>query len=75
MIDALSFVVELQQELLGRKERQAAELMEVFLVVRHHHVASGSQSTLVLQHVLKVLDRVIQGDIQLGCIARKNGDR
>ena len=50
------FVVELQQEILGRKKRQTAELVEVFLVIRYHYVAASSQGTLVLQHVLEVLD-------------------
>ena len=51
----LFFVIELQQEFLGGEKGQMAELVEVLLVVRHHHVAASNQGTLVLQHVLEIL--------------------
>lgn len=57
----LSFVVKLQQEFLGRKEWDTAELVKVFLVIRHYHIATGSQGALVLQHVLEVLDGITDG--------------
>ena len=67
----LFFVVELQQELLGREEGYSAELMEVLLVVCHYHVAAGGQGTLVLQHVLEVLYLSQQTSVQLIGIAGK----
>ena len=61
-----------QQEIAGCHEGQGAELLIVLCVVGDNNVASGCKGTLILQHVLVVLDLLCQGGINLTVVHWKD---
>ena len=63
--------VELQEEFFCCHEWQLTKLKDVAFVVCDNHVTTGSQSALILEHILIIFRRTSQSIVKLGSIARQ----